>query len=177
MNKIKLILFCLLTGVALIGCSSSKDNENTSNNIQIRADYPFYEDAASICDKAELAVKVKVIDVEPNVVINFSMEEEPMNLPTTLYTFEVLDVLKGEYEDSNIIVPVIGGTMDGEDYVSEANIIFDTDKEYLLLLETHDNSYPTLLSDTQAYFEYGKKETKTNSNPFTLDDVLYELNK
>ncbi|ABX43567.1 hypothetical protein [Lachnoclostridium phytofermentans] len=179
LRKLKKIVSCLIVSLILAACSSQKPVEET---IKISADYPSYKSASDICDKADLAVKVKLKEVTPNVIINFSLGQEPANFPVSLYSFEVLDTLKGSYTEDEISIPVIGGIMDGKYYeTSDAEIKFMNDKEYLLLLESFEEEgvYPVLLNDTQSVFEYDAQRvesTVASTNPFSLSDILNELN-
>lgn len=175
----------------LVACSNtSVDREEESKRAEdenvgvFYMDQIFYADAEDIVSKTKLAVIGKFIDSTTNVIIDDSMDPNyPSRHPNTLYNFEVMEVLKGEYNGLTLSTPVLGGEMDGVTWICadpDINPVFKEGGEYLLLLETYDDDgYPDLLNTYQAYFDYHAPEALSGEpDPiigFTLRDVLHEL--
>lgn len=191
MKKMIALICGLALCLSLAACSNASiaqkeepiraEDENVG---MCHLDQIAYADAKDIVSRAKLAVKGKLIDSTPNVVINYSSDPDyPSRHPNTLYNFEVMEVLKGEYNEATISVPVLGGEMDGVTWIyAEADSlpVFEEGGEYLLLLETYDDDgYPDLLNTYQAHFDYNAPEALSDEpDPiigFTLRDVLHEL--
>ena len=180
--KMKKMLFgwmAVTACIAFTGCGSSGIaglGSGNSSKSEINIDFTDYKDAESICKDTTLAVRATYVDQEMNKSINYSATDEPAYFPATLYSFQVKEVLKGEYDEDTIGVPVIGGTLDGVTYSTNSDpVYFEKGEDYLLLLVTYEDRYPCLVNDSQSWYSYGHGDQASAVDAFNLEDILDAL--
>lgn len=155
------------------GCTGMGGNNAKS---EIKIDFTEYPSVKALCENTDLAVKATFIGQELNKPIDYSATDEPSYLPATLYTFQVKEVLKGEYTSDTVAVPILGGTLDGTTYTSNTDpIFFEKGKDYLLLLMTFEGKYPAFVNDSQSWYSYEHGEAGSAMEVFPMDEVLEAL--
>lgn len=173
-KKKKLLISALAASVLLTftGCGAIGGKSKSEININ----FTEYTSAEALCKDTALAVKGTFVEQELNKPIDYSATEEPSYLPATLYTFQVKEVLKGEYTADTIAVPILGGTLDGATYTSNTDpVFFEKGKDYLLLLMTFEDKYPAFVNDSQSWYSYEHGEQGSAMKVFPMEEVLEAL--
>jgi hypothetical protein len=160
-----------------------------------RADYPQYESADALFDKANLVVEARIVgaprylqEVEeapdptqtdpalnPNAGAPAGVAAQPEAPPTviTVYTAQVVQVFKGEAQvGQSIEVKELGGNFEGVTYSEEHTTAMSEDKGYVLFLETYPDSPAALLNPVQA-----KYPLDASSNPEPLSENTLKLTR
>lgn len=103
---------------------------------------------------------------------------ESEKIPYTIYTIKIEEIYKGDYASESVNIKVPGGESDSTVYVLDGNELSEN-TEYLFLTKTYDNSYPSLLNMTQAYFAMNEPTAidEGRDNGISLSEVLEVLEK
>ncbi|MEU4224060.1 hypothetical protein AB0F17_07180 [Nonomuraea sp. NPDC026600] len=160
-----------------------------------RADYPQYQSADALFDKATLVVEARIVgeprylqeqaeapdpaetdpNLNPNAGAPAEVAAEPEAPPTviTVYTAQVVKVFKGQAQvGQSIEVKELGGNFEGVTYAEEHTTAMNQDSGYVLFLETYPDSPAALLNPVQA-----KYPLDTSSNPASLPENTLKLTR
>lgn len=160
-----------------------------------RADYPQYQSADALFDKATLVVEARIVgeprylqekeeapdpaetdpNLNPNAGAPAEVAAEPEAPPTviTVYTAQVIKVFKGQAQvGQSIEVKELGGNFEGVTYAEEHTTPMNEDSGYVLFLETYPDSPAALLNPVQA-----KYPLDTSSNPAPLPENTLKLTR
>lgn len=124
--------------------TASKDSEKTT--VITRADYPYYEDESAIYEKASLVIRGKIIDKR--------ME----------YMSQVIELTKEQKDDPQLnpgdVVEIkqFGGETKDTIYIEEGAPQISQNGEYIMFLESYEDSPATLLNNVQSL--YGIEDNK-----------------
>jgi len=192
----------LISGICFLNYTKSDselDNISPAEKIVISADYPKYDALDNLVDRADTIILGKIVNMryeELNVAEEHEINDELNNLGGeldktkdvyTVYDIEILEEYKGLTTVSDIIkVKQLGGIIDNIEYVlEEYDSDLQTQKEYILFLETYENLPASLLNPIQASYEVEiNKKARTidsqyliKSNPdneinFTMSDLI-----
>ncbi|SEG96677.1 hypothetical protein SAMN05444920_11039 [Nonomuraea solani] len=177
----------VFVAVFMTACSSHEEP------ILYRADYPQYESADALYDKANLVVEARIVgeprylqekeaapdpaETDPQLnpqagapaAVAAQPEAPPMVI--TVYTAQIVKVFKGEAkEGQSIEVKELGGTFDGVTYQEEHTTALNQDSGYVLFLETYPDSPAALLNPVQA-----KYPLDAAGNPASLPENSIKL--
>ncbi|MFI6631009.1 hypothetical protein ACIBI7_19230 [Nonomuraea fuscirosea] len=179
----------VLTALFVTACSSHDEP------VLYRADYPQYESADALFDKASLVVEARIVgaprylqevtapdptttDPQLNPEAGAPAEAaagqpEPPPTVITVSTAQVLKVFKGEAEVGQTIeVKELGGVFDGVTYEEEHTSGLKQDSGYVLFLETFPDSPAALLNPVQA-----KYPLDSSNNPAPLPENTIKVTR
>ena len=183
MKKTLCILMALVVTASLVACgesgSSEKADKKSGNEVtEVKADYPKYDTTKDLVDAADLIFTGKIIDWHSEMLDireNKGTDESTgskstSKLPYTIYDIEVSKMYKGTSEDKAIQIKCIGGSVDGTVYESDMTNQMKKNGEYLFLATTFENSYSSLVNDTQALYDLDNKD-----NTKMADEILDQV--
>lgn len=188
MLKIRLVL-CILILCILTACGNNtkkQENVNDEDSEEITAvismDYPWYDTADSLVEKADLVFSGVIEKVEYEK-LDLRCEEGPdpetglvesKKTPCTIYTIKIEKVYKGNYGEERVKISLPGGVADGMEYVLEGAPDMSKNVKYLFLTSTYENSYPSLLNLSQACFNMDEPAVTADGeeNNISLSEVL-----
>ena len=165
MDMKKKICFLIVAIVCFLeSCNHSTEHLGNDNSIiicHIQADYPEYESTEDIYEVSDLIISGTIINQRYenlNILTDNGKEsdtglKESSEIPYTIYEIRISEIFKGECVEDTIYVKCPGGTINGVKYVSSITENLAEEKEYLFLLKTFDDSYPSLINDTQSYYD------------------------
>ncbi|GAA3588263.1 hypothetical protein GCM10022419_083220 [Nonomuraea rosea] len=179
----------VLAAVFVTACSAHEDS------VLYRADYPQYESADALYDKANLVVEARIVGapryleekveapdpaetdpaLNPNAGAPAGVAAQPEAPPTviTVYTAQVVQVFKGQAQvGQSIEVKELGGSFEGVTYEEEHTTPMTQDGGYILFLETYPDSPAALLNPVQA-----KYPLDTSSNPAPLPENTLKVTR
>lgn len=197
MKKIKLFLILLFVSLITIACANTDEDKTAVANqkevIYTSALYKNYDDVKSLEDYSDLIVKGTVIgttvdwidaSMDPDATdderSNPGGEVDRTKEIFTVHKVRVDNSYKGDIEKGDIIeVKQFGGETENTIMIDEDVTYLEEDKEYILYLETYEDSPATLLNPIQAYYRYDNgKIIKNPQNSLTLNiDTLEKLEK
>lgn len=190
----------VLLGVLVLNFISSSNTNNISKKVLISADYPKYDNLDNLIDRADTVILGKIVDMryeELNVAEQPKINDE-LNNPGgeldetkdvyTVYDVKIVETYKGGMSTNEIIkVKQLGGVIGNTEYVLEdyENSNLENNREYILFLETYENSPASLLNPIQASYEvqmnkegksidtqYIIKPNLNNDINFTITDLI-----
>ncbi|MFC4114388.1 hypothetical protein [Nonomuraea zeae] len=159
----------VLTALFVTACSSHEEP------VLYRADYPQYESADALFDRANLVVEARIVGeprylqevTEPDPVSTdpqlnpeagapaaaLAAQPEAPPMVITVYTAQVLKVFKGQAQvGQSVEVKELGGTFEGVTYQEEHTTALTQDGGYILFLEAYPDSPAALLNPIQAKY-------------------------
>ncbi len=162
--KKKMCFLVLAIVCFLVSCRSSVEylgNDNSDIICVIQADYPEYESPEDIYEVSDLIISGTIINQRYenlNILTDNGKEsdtglKESSEIPYTIYEIRISEIFKGECVEDTIYVKCPGGIINGVKYVSSITENLAEEKKYLFLLKTFDDSYPSLINDTQSYYD------------------------
>ncbi|MFI7705403.1 hypothetical protein [Nonomuraea sp. NPDC049480] len=179
-----------VAAVFATGCSAGE------KTIIYEADYPVYESADALFDRATLVVEGRVTgqprvlqqteelpedpqetdpQLNPNAGAPAQAKARTEEPPTviTVYSVEVLKVFKGEAKPGQIVeVKELGGELDGVTYKEVDLVPLRTEQGYTMFLETYPDSPAALLNPQQ-----GKYPLDASGNPQPLAENPVKLTR
>lgn len=169
--------------LSMSACGKEPEAAETEGTvISVHADYPHYETAQELVDSAELVFSGKVekiscemLDVRtPSGTESAAEVSESQEIPYTLYEIKITKVYKGSYEDDTIIIKRPGGQYGGTEYALDEAPDISQGETYLILAETYENSYASLLNVTQASYDMNAPEaySEAGEGEITLSQIL-----
>lgn len=179
------ILFSLVLMSACNSNSNTAANENEVTVIQV--EYPVYDTAEEIVNASDLVFSGTVTEINYES-LNVKSETgadpetglvEASEIPYTIFNISIEQLYKGNVESDSISIKRPGGKMDGQVFVVEDASTIEVGETYLLITQTYENTYPSLLNVTQASFDMNKPEVSNNGQEnegITLSEVLEYLN-
>ncbi|MEV4477210.1 hypothetical protein ACFFR3_37715 [Nonomuraea salmonea] len=179
----------VLTALFVSACSMHEEP------VLYRADYPQYESADALFDRANLVVEARIVGeprylqevaepdptttdpkLNPNAGAPAKLtgdEPEPPATVITVYTAQVLQVYKGEAKvGQSVEVKELGGVFGGVTYKEENTTALQRDSGYVLFLETYPDSPAALLNPVQ-----GKYPLDGAKNPSPLPENTIKLTR
>ena len=157
------------TGANWVSEDQTEDQIYDSKEVMvITADYPVYDSAKELIDTADIIFSGSVVDSKCEYLDVKSEKgkdsstglEEASPVPYTIYSIKIEKMYKGESQEDVIKIKCPGGIIDGIEYASEITEQIKVGGQYLFLAKTYENSYPSLLNDTQAVYDLGNLEEK-----------------
>ena len=163
----------------------------------LEADYPYYPEVSDITEAADVIVVGYVLEAENVQTLNINTDPQTRNsvdpIPYTISKFKVTNVIKGNVNVGDILEVKQLGDFEKmpEAFLAETDGYFSTEDSNLLFLASFEGSPYSPLNPTQGavkvlddqtlysaskYSLFGY-ETKTRSNPQTLDDAIAEISK
>lgn len=180
----KMISLAILMAAALTfgACGKEADPvESEETAVSLSADYPVYNTAQELVDQANLIfsgtvenITYELLDVRDKPVAG----TEEGGSPYAIYEVRVTNIYKGSSEEDTICIKCpSGGVFDGMEYAVENAVSLEKGREYLLLAETYENAYPSLLNPTQAVYDLDAQKTagEDENNGITLPQILKAL--
>ncbi|MEV4548018.1 hypothetical protein [Nonomuraea wenchangensis] len=179
----------VLTALFVTACAAHEEP------VLYRADYPQYENADALFDRANLVVEARIVG-EPRYLQEVtkpdSAETDPRLNPMagapaavaaaqpdappmviTVRTAEVLKVYKGEAQvGQKVEVKELGGVFDGVTYEEEHTTALNEGSGYVLFLETYPDSPAALLNPVQ-----GKYPLDSANNPAPLPENTVKVTR
>ncbi|MET8868177.1 hypothetical protein ABZW11_35045 [Nonomuraea sp. NPDC004580] len=179
----------ILTALFVSACSMHEEA------VLYRADYPQYESADALFDRANLVVEARIVGeprylqevaapdptttdprLNPEAGAPAELSGDEPEVPATVitvYTAQVLQVHKGEAKvGQSIEVKELGGVLDGVTYKEESTTALQPDTGYVLFLETYPDSPAALLNPVQA-----KYPLDAAKNPAPLPENTIKLTR
>ena len=171
------VMICTLVACGNVDTSSDKGQNQAQESIidygeqseevtVVSADYPEYESAEGLVNAADIVFSGMVIDTQSEY-IDIKMEDgkdsstgldEASPVPYTIYSIKVERIYKGDTQEEIIKIKCPGGNIDGSIFVSEINDQIEEGQNYMFLVKTFENSYPSLLNDTQSVYNLNKSD-------------------
>ena len=137
-------------GAACANAVTSEKDENSREEIVIiQADYPFYESVKAAVNSADLIFTGKIISQK------YELTSE---IPYTIYEIQVSKMYFGSTDDKTIYIKCPGGKIDDKTYISEMTKNLKPEIEYLFLAKSFKNTYPSLINDTQSFYDLNDKD-------------------
>ncbi|MBO4807822.1 MAG: hypothetical protein J5537_02190 [Lachnospiraceae bacterium] len=171
MKRLLSVLFIIIFACALMACttvseSTERNGMDTEIVSVIQADYPSYESAKDMVNAADLIFSGKIknsksefLDVKTEKGKDRETGlEKSTAIPYTIYEISVSKIYLGNKDEAVIYIKCPGGTIDNKTFVSEATERLRPDVEYLFLAKTFENSYPSLINDTQSFYDMSAKD-------------------
>ncbi len=187
MKKILNILLVIM----IFSFSACKNEEKEitvmpKNTFIIQADYPVYDSADDIVDKADLIFSGTVknisytsldIRTEEGTDSMTGLSEPSEPLPHTLYEIEIIQLYKGIATEDTITLKRVGGIVGDSEYILVDAPNISVGETYLFLSATFENSYPELLNLTQATYSMNEPAMINTSGDtqITLSQILEVL--
>ncbi|TMR07409.1 hypothetical protein ETD86_51620 [Nonomuraea turkmeniaca] len=178
----------VVAAVFVTACSAHEEP------VLYRADYPQYQSADALFDKATLVVEARIVGaprylrevaapdpavtdpkLNPQAGAPAAAAAQPEAPPTviTVYTAQVTKVFKGQAQPGQSIeVKELGGVFEGVTYQEEHTTPLNQDGGYVLFLETYPDSPAALLNPVQA-----KYPLDAASNPAPLPENPIKLTR
>jgi hypothetical protein len=139
--------------------------------VEIHADYPQYNNLNELYEKADLVILCtnSSNEVRSMDIFNDTQKEEPF-----LYTISdvtINSVLKGNLSvEDSLEVKQLGGTYNNTLYIDSNVEQLKNNTQYLLFLETYENSPASLLNPTQGmYYVEGNTLRSRSENEIQLN--------
>ncbi|SHM75816.1 hypothetical protein [Gracilibacillus kekensis] len=182
MKKMTLILILLFASILTTACANKAEDKTTVANdkevFYTGGYFNLHEDVESLENLANLVVKGKVLGttvewrdpaIEPDETddeySNPGGEIDHTKLIFTVHKVKVDHSYKGDIEKGDIIeVKQIGGEIGNTIMIDEDVSYLEKDKEYILFLETLDDSPANLLNPFQGSYEYENGKIISNPN-------------
>lgn len=164
-----LFVMTIIMGFAFLftSCSTGAiDSEKTT--VIAKADYPYYEDESAIYEKASLVIRGKVIDkrmeyMSQVIELTKEQKDDPQLNPGgdvdeekemfTIYKVQVIDSFKGDVVKDDVVeIKQFGGETKDTIYIEEGAPQISQNGEYIMFLESYEDSPATLLNNTQSLY-------------------------
>ncbi len=129
---------------------------------------------SELSEKANLIIHAKCEDIET--------KKGEYNLTYTYTKFKILEVIKGTYDDSHIVLRSFGDMLDSKIIAILGIIKFTKDEQVILFLTAKDRlGYPHILGVNQGSYKLIKKDKKYLINQdgknIELDSFKKEISK
>jgi hypothetical protein len=137
---------------ALSGCGKA-----FGGRVVYEGDYPAYNSAAEMVDKATLVIEATVAG--PHVDMLYPSDDdgahvEGTGVVVTVWSATITAIHKGSNKPGDAVdVKQMGGEFDGVVYEQHGGVAFREGVTYLLFLETYPDAAASLLNPTQAQYE------------------------
>ncbi|SCW76145.1 hypothetical protein SAMN02910400_02304 [Lachnospiraceae bacterium C10] len=165
---------------SLVACGKTGSSDHaikkSANEVTVvKADYPQYNSTKELEDAADLIFTGRIVgkhsemlDIrETDSTDSVTGVKSDAKLPYTIYDIKISKMYKGSSEDKIIQIKCVGGTVDGVVYESDMANRMEEDGAYLFLAKTFENSYPSLVNDTQALYDLNEKGNKAE-----VDEIM-----
>lgn len=165
------LLFMFLSFSACNMVSDEPEEQETIENPQyivtMKAQYPYYETAEEIVDKADL--------VFSGTVENSSCILDN-DMAYTVYEIKLEKIYKGNEQEDTVYLRCMGGIWGDTEYILEDAPEILMGEKYLFLAATFENAYPTLLNLSQAIYNLNiLDENIAENGEITLSQILEVL--
>ena len=186
-KRIVSALIILACGVAVFGGYRNNMGKADSKTtvIAMDADYPQYNSASALVKQADAVVSGKVTNVQYKMLDVSTQSgkdsetglESSTAMPYTLYTISVDKVYKKDktLSDSTITIKCPGGKFDNTVYKLENAKAIEKGKKYMFLLNSYNNSYPSMLNVTQASYDMDNTDAQYDTDGITLSQILNQF--
>ncbi|GAA0310346.1 hypothetical protein GGQ92_001601 [Gracilibacillus halotolerans] len=189
MRKVMLIVFLIFTSVLITACG--ENNASNKEIINTISQFKFYDDIESLTTSADLIIKGTVTESTPKWLntamepddsddekVNPGGEIEPNTDIWTVHTVKIDYIYKGE-AGKTIEIKQFGGELDNTIMTDEHVTFLEKGEEYILFLETYEDSPASLLNPIQSYYKLEEGNIiKHPENSFTVDlEALEKLEK
>lgn len=177
-NSMSIILLLLLLSFSACttipdGTKETETKEKPQYTSILKAQYPYYETAEEIVDKADL--------VFSGTVENSSCIFDN-DMAYTVYEIKLEKMYKGDVQynenvqEDTVYLRCMGGIWEDTEYILEGAPEILIGEKYLFLAATFENAYPTLLNLDQAIYHLDEADTGTLENGnITLSQILETL--
>lgn len=172
-KQVQIITIIIVSVFLFTSCSTaSKDSEKTT--VITRADYPYYEDESAIYEKASLVIRGKIIDkrmeyMSQVIELTKEQKDDPQLNPggdvdeekemVTIYKVKIIDSFKGDVVKGDVVeIKQFGGETKDTIYIEEGAPQISQNGEYIMFLESYEDSPATLLNNVQSL--YGIEDNK-----------------
>lgn len=186
MKKTIHIVFLMTFFLAMSACGKEADISDTGGMVtSLHAEYPVYDTAQELVDKADLifsgiveSVSYEMLDVRTESGSDtLTGISETQDIPYTIYEIKLTKIYKGNTEGDIIHIKQPGGEFDGNTYMIDGATAIHQGETYLFLTETYESSYPSLLNATQAAYDMnaGEMLSEEENKAITLSQILEVL--
>jgi|GEM_PF-1198222 hypothetical protein len=177
MKKIR-VLTMLASSIFILsalGCSSATTNTAATKDKPITMiaseDFPSYSSIGDLSERANTIVRGSVIQtrvealndmVQAPAVNESALDEQtnpggedivPFDKIYTIYTIKVAESFKGTHAAGDTIeVKQLGGQLGNTEIINDDNIKFIPTKDYVLFLETYEDTPASLLNSVQSLY-------------------------
>jgi len=149
------------------GTKEAETKEKPQYTSILKAQYPYYETAEEIVDKADL--------VFSGTVENSSCIFDN-DMAYTVYEIKLEKMYKGDVQEDTVYLRCMGGIWGDTEYILEDAPEILIGEKYLFLAATFENAYPTLLNLDQSIYHLDEADTGTLENGnITLSQILETL--
>lgn len=182
MKKRFRIAILVIAGCVLGACGKNVTEPGNEKMItMIQAEYPSYDTAQELVDEADLvfsgtieSVSYEMLDVraegEKDSVTDL---DQSHCIPYTIYKVKVDSIYKGSSDESYIRIKCPGGKADDNQYIVEGAVALQEGEQYLLLIKSFENTYPSLLNAAQSAYNMNEPDVLNGEESgITLSDIL-----
>ena len=169
-NAIRILFSFMIVSVfsacGNIGASNNDIEDCLNESIAIQADYPEYDSAKEMIDVADCILSGSIIDSSCET-LDIKTEkgkdsstglEKSSKIPYTIYKINIKKLYKGNIKDKTISIKCLGGTVDGDVYSSGMTEQLSKGKDYLFLIKTFEDTYPSLINETQSVYDLNNRD-------------------
>jgi hypothetical protein len=187
MKKQGIIVIVIMSLVLFAGCTNHRNDTGANDKtiVIVSHDYPYYENESAIYEKASIVIRGTVIDKRAEYMshvgeLTEEQKKDPKLNPggevdkekefTTIYKIQVTDSFKGKVLKDDIVeIKQFGGETDDTIYIDEGAPQIEQKREYIMFLETYENSPATLLNDVQSLYSIDKDKLISHTdNDFNM---------
>lgn len=153
------------------------DNHKETIVSEIHMDYPYYDTAEHLVHGADLIfygtvenISYEMLDIREKK----DSETDTDEMPYTLYTLHVEKLFQGSADGKKITIKVPGGIFEDQEYVLEDGPELLMGNTYLILAQSYENTYPSLLNSSQSSYDINAPQPQTDSGEqqINLADIL-----
>lgn len=203
--KKSILALCITMGICLAGCGQSEQSkkgtdkkaaqvakENNSNaseqssneNSASSPDYAVYEDAKSLVDASDSVFSGTVVGIS-HEDLKIYEGEGAEKFPYIIYEVKKDTLYDGEEVDDVLKIKQLDAGNENQENVTAG---IEKGKKYLFIVETYEDSYPSLINVEQSVFEmdsdksndiqtYSLGTEKDDKKKISLEDVLSIVSK
>ncbi|WP_458126530.1 hypothetical protein [Paenibacillus sp. Z3-2] len=173
-NRVKTLLISTIFILSAVGCSSVTPTASPSNapmTIIASEDYPSYASIGDLSERANTIVKGNVLETRVealNDIVQITEAANENELETasdpggepssfdkiyTIHTVQITESYKGAYTaGEQIEVKQLGGQLGNTEIINDDNLKLVPTKDYVLFLETYENTPASLLNSVQSLY-------------------------
>lgn len=150
--------------------------------VEINADWPYYDTAKEITERADLIFVGTIREVEFTTYSDYVNKRESMQksdtIPENICTVDVEQVYKGVVEDSYVIVRIPGsGVYEGVKYENMCGGTPDIQKDgkYLFLASEYEKTCPGIVSPFQGIYNMDGSPVMSSENYYNgikLEEII-----
>lgn len=185
-NRALVLLVSSIFILSAVGCSSLTPAASTTDapvTIIASEDYPSYSSVDALSERADTIVKGNVIQTRVEALNDLAADEGAANDPVsfdkiyTIYTVQVTDSYKGRYTAGDQIeVKQLGGQLGHTEIVNDDNVKLMPTKDYVLFLETYEDTPASLLNTVQSLYVIKPAPKSSQPSEQSASDVIISAN-